>query len=633
MWVLHAYDMDSHEEFHWLEGDLSWKNTLDQAKLLVGHNLLGYDRYVLKRLFGYILPDDCVCHDTLIMSLVLDYRRFNKLGHSLENWGEALGELKMDWLGHLIEIGFLPPGSKKKDAFARWHPDMLIYVKQDVHVTKRVYAVVLQEFKALYGRVPAIKSYMQAEHAVAEWCSEARLHGWPFDIEGARLLIVKLEEVMNRAYEALNAELGYKCVAVDLKNGVYEVKQVKYTKFGTYYATVANWFGVDPYSGVDDPELNGEIGHRQIQGDYCRVEFPKLSLDSIADVKIFLYRNGWKPTQWNYKFEGRVRVQTSPKITEDSLECLGGNGKLYNDFLVARSRWSIVKTWIENTDENGMLHGDCMTIGTPSMRLRHSIIVNVPSGEINKDGTSVSEWGPEMRALFGVLPGWKQVGCDSAGNQVRGLAHYLKDDDFTELLINGDVHSRNATEISKILSSMGIKHEVPRPRAKRILYAFLFGAGGPKLWSYIFDVFDDVKGPKFKEGFIDAVPGLPDLLDKLAKVFRTTKKKGFGYIPGIAGNRIYVDSLHKLLVYLLQACEKATCSSAIMYQMEKFKEEKIPYIPLIFMHDESQVMVPDAYAERAREIGIEAFREGPKRLGITIMDGDGKIGMNWRECH
>jgi len=643
MWVIHGYNFVTDTHKYWLEGDLSWKEELGQAKLIVGHNIISYDKFVLKRLFDFDPADDCMVHDTMLLSLILNYKRFGKQGHSLDNWGALLRKPKMDWLGHLIKIGFLPEGATKADAFAQWHPDMLDYVKQDVIVTYETYKILLSEFKTTVAREPNLKPYVQAEHYVAEFCSEAKRIGWPFDLEGAKALLVELERTMNLAYDALSANLGYKCVPLDKVKGIVESKRPRWTKHGLYDARMAEYFGVDPISGLDDPELNACIGHRQIQGEYSRVSFPALDLNSIQDVKIFLFRNGWEPTSWNYKmvetegFNGKPKMKrekTSPKITEDSLECLGGNAKLYVDFLVARSRHSIVKTWIENTDSDGMLHGDCMTIGTPSMRMRHSVIVNVPSGDVDKAGNAVSEWGPEMRALFRVYDGWKQVGCDSAGNQVRGLAHYLEDKDFIELLLHGDIHQRNADTLTEILLEVfKMTHEVPRPRAKRILYAFLFGAGGDKLWSYVFDVFDKPKGNKLKTAFIKAVPGLSELLDKLAAIYASTAKRGEGYIYGIAGNRLYVDSLHKLLVYLLQACEKATCGCALMYAMRKFKEEKIPYIPLIFMHDEFQVMTPEKYADRVLEIGVEAFREGPKMLGVTIMDGDGKIGKNWLDCH
>jgi hypothetical protein len=67
--------------------------------------------------------------------------------------------------------------------------------------------------------------------------------------------------------------------------------------------------------------------------------------------------------------------------------------------------------------------------------------------------------------------------------------------------------------------------------------------------------------------------------------------------------------------------------------MDKLEAEGIPYIPLIYYHDEFEFMVPEQHAERAKEIGIEAFREAPKLYGIDIMDGDGRVGDNWYDVH
>ena len=86
-------------------------------------------------------------------------------------------------------------------------------------------------------------------------------------------------------------------------------------------------------------------------------------------------------------------------------------------------------------------------------------------------------------------------------------------------------------------------------------------------------------------------------------------------------------------MYLLQAAEKATVSGACFLLMKWLKEEKIPYQPLIMMHDELDFMVPEEYAEKASQLAKLAFKEGPKLFGVTIMDGDSKIGRDWKECH
>lgn len=603
----------------WLEGDLGWKEEFEKVTRFIGHNLMGYDFPALEKLFGYRPRADQKIHDTMIMSLVLDYNRFAHGRHGLESWGNYLGSPKIEF-----------------DDFKEYSEEMEEYWLQDLNLTDTVHNVLLEDYYKLIEKDTNIGVYLKAENAVSRWCALAELHGWPFDREAGKALLAEMEVQMNIARDKILPRLGTKVIAVDKRLGEVEFKEPKWIKIGAYAAHTANWFGIDPYTGQDMDRL--------VEGPYSRIEFADLDLDSVTDVKVFLFRNGWEPTEWNFKSvpnpdkPGRfIREKTSPKITEDSLECMDGDGKLYCDFLTTKSRHSILKGWLENCDDEGNLHGSCFPIGTPSMRARHSIIVNVPAAD--------SPWGKQMRSLFRCKPGWKLVGCDSSGNQARGLAHYLGSPEYTEILLTKDIHQYNADLATEVLLDMGIEikikdpktgeflDKVPRPRAKRILYAFLFGASGAKLWSYIFDVLNDKLGKQFKVGFTKGTPGLEELLKKLENIFGKTRTFGDGYIPGIAGNRIYCDSFHKLLVYLLQACEKATCSAAVMLTMERLEEAGIPYQPLIMMHDEEDFMVPEEFAEQAAAIGKQAFKDGPNLFGITIMDGEAKIGDNWYEVH
>ena len=652
VWIIVTHDIDTEEVCTYLPhlGDMRWVEKFDTAELLIGHNILGFDLPALMKVYGYSLPREVSVHDTLIMSQVLNYNRFGRKGHSLEAWGEHFGQPKQaheDW--------------------SQYSEEMRTRCTSDVALNVRVYDTVLDEFLKLLKRGDNIKHYLRAEHAVAKWCGEAELYGWPFDVKNGQLLFERMTAELDACRATISPLLGMKTVPVDrVSGGKYDdvgrykgevtPRRPKWTLKGCYDAHTANWFNVNPWSGYEGEE-------RPIDGEYCRVEFKPLDLDSIADVKVFLFRHGWEPTEWNYKKtlneeNGRYEfTRTSPKVTEDSLEVMQGHGKLYCDFLTTKSRHAILKSWLENVDANGNLHGEAFPIGTPSMRTRHSVIVNVPSTD--------SAWGKEMRALFTCPEGWVLIGCDSSGNQARGLAHYLNNAEFIDVLLNKDIHTYNAVIIDQVLASMnidwsdylvkvkGVKasefnplkpDEKPmtleetlakrkRGVAKRILYAFLFGASGGKLWSYIFETQDKTRGNRFKAGFTNAVPGFKALIDKLEKIYKQTSAHGDGYIPSIAGNRVYVDSKHKLLVYLLQSCEKATCGMALAMTVEKLRDLNIPYRPCIFMHDEIDFAVPKLYGEQAREIGATAFAEGPKLYGINIMAGEGKLGRDWFDVH
>jgi DNA polymerase-1 len=608
IWIISMLDINTGEQHSWLphKGEMGWVEKYQNAALLIGHNIKAFDILAIEKVYGVKLPRSVATHDTLVFSMVLDYLRFGYEGHSMERWGEAIGEAKQE-----------------HEDWTQYSEEMRTRCESDVRINYSMYQELLAELLEAIKLTPNLKHYIKAEHFVAEWCGRAELKGWPFDRPAAQSLFEKMRTEVEEATQKIEPRLGLKAVPKDKEGGEVILKEPKWTKAGCYNSHTASWFGVDPWSGYEGEE-------QMILGPFCRVEFKPLLLTSINDVKIFLHRNNWQPTEWNYKKResetGKMLLErTSPKITEDSLEVLGGDGKLYCDYLTTSSRFNILKTWLNNLTDKDTLHGKCFPIGTPSMRARHSIIVNVPSSD--------SAWGKEMRQLFKCQDGWSFIGADSAGNQARGLAHYLNDPGFIDVLLNGDIHQYNADRLTEVLATMGITHTVPRSRAKRVLYAFLFGASGAKLWSYVFDVMDAKQGNRLKEGFLKAVPGFKNLIDKLTKIYTRTQREGQPYIRSIAGNKVYVDSKHKLLVYLLQACEKATCSAALMLTMIKLEEENIPYNPFIFMHDEIDFEVPDQYKERAAQISKEAFKEGPKLFGVNIMDGDAKIGSNWYECH
>jgi len=144
---------------------------------------------------------------------------------------------------------------------------------------------------------------------------------------------------------------------------------------------------------------------------------------------------------------------------------------------------------------------------------------------------------------------------------------------------------------------------------------------------------DATLGRQAKELFASRIPGFKPLLNNLDRIFESSSSRGRGYIRAIDGRRIFVESRHKLLNYLLQSCEKLTCASAILYAMERLDEQGFDWQPLIFYHDEIQIMVREDQAEAARDICKAAFKEGPKLFGVAIMDGEAKIGNNWRDTH
>lgn len=597
MWMLITRDIDTDEVKVYLKGDLSWQHDLSKAggcTLLVGHYIEGFDLLVLKKLFGWV--PDVATVDTVLMSQTLDYKRFPSGKHNLEVWGEFLGVKKIEF----------DPAKFKNPTFMDLL-EMEEYCVGDTATGLAVYLYLIQEYKEKVAKRPLLKNALRIEHDTARYVGQCELNGWLMDREAAEKLFATLEASIKEAEATLQPLLK-----LTIKPKDKEPKTAKFIKSGAYAKTTADWFGIDPERGKTD---------RPIQGAYTRVEILQPDASSMEAIKAYLYSIGWVPDDWNYKKVGYEFIKQSPKLTETSLLPLGPIGSLVNDLTTTRSRRDILRGWIENLDSNNRLHGSCFTIATPTGRARHEVLVNVPSAD--------ADWGPDIRKLFIARPGFKIVGADSSGNQFRALCHYLKNDEFTNLVLNGDVHQANADILSSIL---GIP--VKRGTAKPFIYAFLFGAGGEKLELILTGKRGSGrKGNKAKNEFIERVPGLKELVTKVRKIYDQTEQSGRAWIPAADGRRIYCDSPHKALNYLLQSFEAISCKAALSYQMAKFREENLTVYPLIWYHDENEVECPKEQAERVKEIMIESYREGGKQFEMMILDGAGKIGDNWYDVH
>ena len=112
-----------------------------QGKVLVGHNLIDFDLPVLLKLFGMKYTIDQV-FDTLVMSRLQFPDRPG--GHSLGAWGQALGEPKIDWRAKAEELGLCSPKDPKGAEFKVYHPEMLVYNKQDCKVNLKVLKAMLK---------------------------------------------------------------------------------------------------------------------------------------------------------------------------------------------------------------------------------------------------------------------------------------------------------------------------------------------------------------------------------------------------------------------------------------------------------------------------------------------------------
>ena len=588
-----AYNLDTDTYYCYSDDDASLSSIesgiqlLSNASLLVGHNIIGFDNVAIKQLYGVDLNKTVKCHDSFIMSQVLSYKRKHK--HGLKGWGEHLHNSKIEF-----------------DDWSAYSKEMLRYCKQDVALNVEVYHELTKEYQKVAKRNPRIKEGLQIEHATAIFNSRVREAGWKFDVDKALANQGRMQDRMAEIESHIHPRLGERKVWIDKDD-----KFPKYTKNGNYNVHTARMLG-EYYSktvSVEDTHVHPPAT------PFRRYRMEPITLGSLDLVKDWMLENGWVPDEYHKRKIGFEWVTTGPKLTTSSLEKMGEIGLMIDEYYTLRNRHSVIEGWLEKV-KDGRLHGNMWTCGTPTFRCRHEVIVNLPA--------VTAPWGKELRELLVADEGHVVVGADSAGNQLRGLCHYVRNDSYTNEVVYGDQHSRNAAALG-----------CSRPVAKSYLYAYLFGAGDAKLGQVLTGKSNAQAGKKSRADFARGIKGLEELKDKLGKVWKQTNfNTGNGWFPALDGRPVYCGSEHQTLNYLLQSAEGITCKAAVAYAMEKIDEEKLRAEPRLFYHDEIAYTSHPEDAARVGEILQEAFREAPKIFGVNCMDGgDPVIGRSYADVH
>ena len=598
IWCLVAHDIDSGITYEFSDYDADMLGMSDALELMrnadaiIGHNIIGFDNVVLNKLYGWKPSVGQKTYDTFVMSQTLRFQRGHK--HGLAGWGEKLGNEKIDFNPEQFALGFTK--------------EMLKYCRQDVMVNVDVYKELMKEFNMIRANNPLISQGLKIEHDAAFFNAEVRDRGWKFDMEKAHEHQKNMSLRMSEIEDIVHPQLGYHTVWIDKA-----VRVPKYKKNGNYTSVTVRH--ISEYLGKEITETDVHV--MPPGTEFRRSKEVQTQLGQVDLVKDWLLKDmGWKPDDWTMKKNSAGRWEkNSPKFTDTSLGKLGELGEMISEYYTIRNRASVLDGWLQLVSE-GRLHGNMWTIGTPTFRVRHEVIVNLPG--VN------TLWGKELRELLIADDDWRVVGADSSGNQLRGLCHFVGNDEFTHEVIHGDQHSRNA----EIL-------QCSRPLAKNYLYAYLFGAGPAKLGSILTGRPDVQAGKESSERFGKGIKGLQELKDRVQGIWKQTSyRQGVGWFPALDGRPVFANSEHQCLNYLLQATEGLTCKAALSYAMEKISEEQLRAEPRLFYHDEIAYVAHPEDADRVGEILQEAFREAPKIFGVDIMDGgDYVIGDSYADVH
>ena len=356
----------------------------------------------------------------------------------------------------------------------------------------------------------------------------------------------------------------------------------------------------------------------KVSGPFSRVEFREPDLGKRLKLVNQLLKLGWKPLSFTEKGSPQLKVDSEPcpsllKIDSDI-------GRWIGEWYTYRHRESQIAGWLKAVRPDGRISAGAITIGTPTFRFRHTVVVNIPKA------TKRVLFGSRMRSLFTVdwRRGYRLVGHDASGLELRMLAHYINDDSYTQEVTHGDPHKRNQTDAG--LPS--------RDDAKTFIYAFIYGAGNAKIGSIVGG--SARKGGLIKKRFLSNNPKLDALISSSQ---RGAKK---GWFSSLDGRKVLLRrdkftgevQTHKALNTKLQTAG-AVVMKWSMHLLDKWVTEMgLDVRKVVDMHDEGQAEVHLKDINMYKYLARQSIIEAGKLLKLNCpLDAEAKVGLNWAQTH
>lgn len=424
---------------------------LSKADKLIGHNIIGFDIPVIKKLFGVDLSTCVEVIDTLTLSRLFHPTRDG--GHSLEKWGWRLN---------------CPKGEQPN--FSGFSKDMLTYCIQDVTLNKKVLEALRNEGSVF------TKQSVDLEHEVCKILQQQQINGFLFDEHVGMSLLSSLNKRKSEVEKEVHETFKPKWVFV--KDVVPKLKND----------------GTLSKSGLSQIEYEERVNTLDIT-PFQRKELKEFNLGSRQQIGEYLIDFGWKPK--------RFTETGKPIADEGTLKAIKHipEANLIAEYLLLQKRATQIESWIDAVElrgkKNGRVHGSVMSMGTITGRMSHH------SPNMAQVPASSSPFGKECRSCWTVSNGYKLVGIDASQLELRMLAHYMANEEYINEIINGDIHTAN-----KNLAGLE-----SRDQAKTFIYALIYGAGDAKIGSIIEG--DRLEGKRLRERFLSSNPSFNALKNRV----------------------------------------------------------------------------------------------------------------------
>ena len=560
---------------------------LSQADLLVGHNVINFDFRALKKVYNsFKLKKNCKINDTLIVSRVLwpelepvDEAKFSHIPRKYR------GKHSLAAWGERLNVKKInfEGADKYEERWDIWSEEMQKYCEGDTLVS-------LELFKYFETQSLDSRCY-DLEHDFARIMARQEAFGFPFDEKKAFALVnelkkqrAEIDDQLQKVFPPISVERFSEKTGKQLKT--------KITKF-------------NPAS-------------RKQTSERLKEKYPEITFD--------------KTEKGNVKLDDDVLDDLGKKYSEAALL---SKYQLLNKRLGQISEGK--EAWLKHSQRyhDGRIHGSVITNACVSGRCSHR------SPNLAQTPRVGQPYGAECRALFYAPNGWRQVGCDASGLELRALGAqlaYFDGGEYSKLVSTPgfDIHTHNA-KLFGIYDGQGKIEKRTRELAKTLIYAVLYG-GGPNRIGSILD--SSLKqqdrqdmGRETIDTFYRNLPAIRKLKDKVDE--KVTQR---GYLIGIDGRHLQIRSRHSALNQLLQSTgslcvKKATC---ILYEDCKDNHLRwgIHYAFVAHIHDEIQALVKPQHVSLYKKLAVDCFRKSGEYFKLRCpLTGEVNEGKNWQETH
>ena len=654
---------------------MEWINSFDDGSIVAGHNILGYDTWMLWKFLGIKpvvgkngkdkLGGKVVQFvDTFVLS---QYVNPDSQAHSLEYLARGSEDEKMDYRSKLVEAGVMVGNEPKGHEFTFYHPIMDSYCDDDVDANIGVLKRLWAKAEEMYGDTWIHNSYKQMQKDYFLYSAQAYT-GVKFNIEKAKKLSSYIEDEMTK----IKAEVDPKLPPRPLKTAeqaFYKIPAKPFKKSGELSTAMVNWLEKHKAELEDDHIIAYNMRVKLVANEILPVKLP-MEIDDNIELKQYFLDSGWVPSDdyWNFKKgpdgkperdeKGKL-IKTSPKIQHAGVLCpnlLKLSGEIPSKvvkFLSLRNRLGVVTGWLNNwrLAFDGRISAEISGY-TPTFRVRHRTVVNCPKADVKV------LLGSEMRDLFTVSSGFWYCGADQSALENRTLAAYtIKYDGgkFADMVLNGDSHSFNSFAFFPHLND---KFNIDDPtnkdnpefkpwrnKSKTGSYLLAYGGGVGKLASSL--GLSKSEAQVAYDNYWIANYGLGQFKEKVEQYFSSVGKNKYvpawdGRILSVRGKNVLVNCLGQSLGAIAMSITACFMDAKLgeMYIDDLgrpyylYKGKKVMRISLI--HDEYSWEVENGIQDDISKLMVDCMVEAGKYLKLPLeLAGEAKISFegSWKDVH